>query len=96
VDTVATVTAGAYDLGGVKAFLANVVQRVVEETRQLTERLGLEVVLLVLLLAFLGFVFEPVQPVVNGILEVLKPLCNLLLNNVKTGREVGSAQSSTC
>jgi predicted RecB family endonuclease len=88
------VTAGADDLCGVESLLANVVQRVVEETRQLAERLGLEVVLLVLLLALLGLVLEPVQPVVDGVLQVSQTLGGLLLDDVKTGREVGGSKSS--
>ena len=42
-----TISGMANDLRGVEPFLANVIERVVEETRQLAEGLGLEVVLLV-------------------------------------------------
>jgi hypothetical protein len=70
-DSVAsTVIAEADDLCGVESLLAHVVPRVVEDTRQLAERLDLEVVLLILLLALLGLVLEPVQPVVDGVLQV--------------------------
>jgi hypothetical protein len=58
------------DLCGVESLLAHAVRRVVEETRQLAERLDLEVVLLILLLALLGLVLELVQPVVDGVLQV--------------------------
>jgi hypothetical protein len=67
---VSTVTAEVDDLCGVESLLAHVVQRIVEDTRQLAERLGLEVVIFILLLALLGLVLEPVQPVVNGVLQV--------------------------
>ena len=86
--------AGADDLRGVEALLTDVVERVVEETRQLAERLGLEVVLLVNLLALLHLVLQSVQSGVDGILQIVKTLGCLLLNDVETRREVGGAEGA--
>ena len=83
-DAVSAVAAGADDLRGVEALLTDVVERVVEETRQLAERLGLEVVLLVNLLALLHLVLQSVQSGVDGILQVVKTLGCLLLDDVET------------
>ena len=83
-NSVSTVAAGADDLRGVEALLTDVVERVVEETRQLAEGLGLEVVLLINLLALLDLIFQSVQSVVNGILQIVKALCRLLLDDVET------------
>ncbi len=94
VDSVATVAAGANDLRGVEALLADVVQRVVEQTGQLAQGFCLEVVLLVLLLALLGLILKPVQPGVDGALKVAHPLGRLLLDDIETSREVGSAKST--
>lgn len=91
---VSAVAAGADDLRGVEALLADVVERVVEETRQLAERLGLEVVLLVNLLALLDLVLESVQSGVDGILQIVQTLCRLLLDDVETRGEVGCAEGA--
>ncbi len=87
---------GSDDLVRVEALLADVVERIVEETGQLAEGLRLEVILLVLLLALLGLILQPVQPGVNGALQVLHPLCNLLLNDIKSRREVSCSKRPTC
>ena len=86
--------AGADDLRGVEALLTDVVERVVEETRQLAEGLGLEVVLLVNLLALLHLVLQSVQSGVDGILQIVKTLGRLLLDDVETRREVGCAEGA--
>ena len=83
-NSVSAVAAGADDLRGVEALLTDVVERVVEETRQLAEGLGLEVVLLINLLALLDLIFQSVQSGVNGILQIMKALCRLLLDDVET------------
>ena len=83
-DAVSAVAAGADDLRGVEALLTDVVERVVEETRQLAEGLGLEVVLFVNLLALLHLVLQSVQSGVDGILQIVESLCRLLLDDVET------------
>lgn len=93
-EAVSTVAAGADDLRGVEALLTDVVERVVEETRQLAEGLGLEVVLLVNLLALLHLVLQSVQSGVDGILQIVKTLSCLLLDDVETRREVGGAEGA--
>ncbi len=60
VDTISPVATGANDLRGVEARFANVIQRIVEEASQLAEGLGLEVIPLVLLLALLSLILDPV------------------------------------
>ena len=101
-DAVSTVTAMttisrvANDLRGIKPFLANVVERVVEQARQLAEGLGLEVVLLVSLLTLFHFVLQSIQSLVNGIFQVVESLSNLLLDDIQPRREVCRCERPAC
>ena len=90
VTAVAAVSRVADDLRRIKPFLANVVERVVEQARQLAEGLGLEVVLLVSLLTLFHFVLQSIQSLVNRILQVVESLGDLLLDDIQPCREVCS------
>ena len=97
ISTMASTIAGmADDLIRVKSFLANVVQGVVEQTRQFAEGLGLEVVLLVSLLALFHFILQSIQSLINRILQVVESLRYLLLDDVQPCREVSGRQCSAC
>jgi len=83
---------GSYDGASIKALVADLVGRVVEEVGKLAEHLGLEVQLLLLLAPVVNGVLQMFQSVVHIVVKVLKSVERLVVALVNDMPEVRHAK----